>query len=108
MSSAVIPQAAWMKEAAQTLSWVTTAALGKPATVKIINQLRFFNTAATVSIEYQNIHRDFSSVCSWHVLTKTMMAAKATNSWPLDNISDNHFKKKKVQYVRISHLSDWY
>lgn len=30
MSSEVTPQTPWMKEAAQTLSWVTTAALGKP------------------------------------------------------------------------------
>lgn len=31
MSSEVTPLTPWMKEAAHTLSWVTTAALGKPA-----------------------------------------------------------------------------
>lgn len=35
MSSAVVPDAAWTKEAAHTLSWVTTAALGKPLTVRV-------------------------------------------------------------------------
>lgn len=34
MSSEVTPQTPWMKEAAQTLSWVTTAAFGKPAIKK--------------------------------------------------------------------------